>query len=138
MMNYYNVMSLLVINDEICGREWGHKMMDSSENPEEETQCFKGWDWIKLMENGEHLPSHGTCSWSKRGFFKKYFYLNGYNMDGWVYPSYRLAPEDNIRIVTTYTECPVSLEQILKYYDSKKAIQWLKDRGMTTCPLNPQ
>ena len=138
MMNYYEVTDILVLNDEVCGRSWGHIMMDSAENPGEETQCFKGWDWIKLMENGEHLPSHDTCSYGKRGLFKKRFYLNGhYNMNGWAC-LYYLKPEDNIRIVTTYTECPVSLEQILKYHDSEKAIQWLKDRGITTCPLNPR
>lgn len=139
MMNYYRVEDILVLNNEVCGRSWGYIMMDSSENPGEETRCFKGWDWIKLMENGEHLPSRGTCSWSKSGFFKKYFVLNEWNVgNGWVIPSYRLKPEDNIRVVTTYIERTVSLEQILKYHDSEKAIQWLKDRGITTCPLNPR
>ena len=138
MMNYYSIENILVINDKVCGREWGYKMMDSSENPGEETQCFKGWDWIKLMKNGEHLPSRGTCFWSKRGFFKKRFYLNVCNMAGWVCPLYSLEPEDNIRVVTTYTEYSVSLKKILEYHDSEKAIQWLKDRGMTTCPMNPQ
>ena len=136
MMNYYSVENLLVINDKVRGREWGDKMMDSSENPGEETQCFKGWDWIKLMENGGHLPSRGTCSWEKAGIFKKHFVLTGWNMGNtWIIPTYRLNPTDNIRIITTYTERDVPLEHILRYPDGQKAMQWLKDRGLTACPM---
>ena len=136
MMTYYDVDHVLTVNNEVCGKEWGRAMMDSAECPGKETQCFKGWDWLRLMAEEKHLPSKGTCNYGTEGIFKKRNVLYGYNVSDhcWGF-RFTIDPTDNIVVSTTWTERPASLQDIMKWHEGEKAIQWLKDRGLSVCPM---
>ncbi len=137
MMNYYRVKEELYFNGEKIGEQYGHTMKDKE--PEFDTEVYSGADLLQSIKDTGHFPEklRGLASCGTR-----LFYCNQYTLCAWGIGfngiCRNLNKEDTIIYTIKYTEETPSIKEILEYSDGMKAIQWLKDRGMTTCPLNPQ
>lgn len=42
---------------------------------------------------------------------------------------------DEVSIRTIYKEIPLTLQEIMQKFDADLVIQYLKERGLTACPL---
>lgn len=42
---------------------------------------------------------------------------------------------DSLTIERHYESCDITLKELLEYYSADECIQYLKDRGMTACPI---
>jgi len=137
MMNYYRVKEELYFNNEKIGVQYSHTMKD--EEPEFDTELYSGADLLQSIKDTGHLPGKflGLASWEARLFHRNQYVLRGWGI-GFNGISRNLNKNDIIVYTIKYTEETPSIKEILQYSDGMKAIQWLKDRGMTTCPLNPQ
>lgn len=137
MMNYYSVKEELYFNGEKIGEQYSHTMKD--EAPEFEVKLYSGAELLQNIKDTEHFPKklRGLATWEARLFHRNQYVLRAWGI-GFNGISRNLNKNDNIFYTITYTKENPSIKEILQYSDGMKAIQWLKDRGMTTCPINPQ
>jgi len=137
MMNYYSIKEELYFNGEKIGEQYSYTMKD--EEPEFDTELYSGADLLQSIKDTEHLPEklRGLATWEARLFHRNQYVLRAWGI-GFNGISRNLNKEDTIVYTIKYTKETPSIKKILEYPDGMKAIQWLKDRGITTCPLNPQ
>lgn len=137
MMNYYSVKEELYFNNEKIGEQYGHTMRD--EEPEFDTELYSGTDLLQSIKDTGHLPEkfRGLATWEARLFHRNQYVLRAWGI-GFNGISRNLNKNDIVVYIIKYTKENPSIKEILQYSDGMKAIQWLKDRGITTCPMNPQ
>lgn len=137
MMNYYSVKEELYFNNEKIGEQYGHTMRD--EGPEFDTELYSGAELLQSIKDTGHFPEklRGLASCGTRLFHRNQYVLNAWGI-GFNGICRNLNKEDIIVYTIKYTKENPSIKEILQYPDGMKAIQWLKDRGITTCSLNPQ
>lgn len=137
MMNYYRVKEQLYFNGEKIGEQYGYTMKD--EEPEFDTELYSGTDLLQNIKDTGHLPKklRGLASWETRLFHRNQYILRAWGID-FNGVSRELNKTDVVIYEIIYEKQTPSIKTILDYSDGDKAIQWLKDRGMTVCPLNPQ
>ena len=136
MMNYYSVKEELYFNDEKIGEQYGYTMKD--EEPKFDTKIYNGVELLQSIKDTGHFPGklRGLASWETRLFHHNQYILHAWGM-GFNGISRKLNKNDTIVYTIKYTKEIPSIKEILEYHNGEKAIQWLKDRGMTTCPRNP-
>lgn len=137
MMNYYRVKKELFFNGEKIGEVYGYTMKDTSLNSRSE--YYSGAELLQNIIDVGHLPNdfQGIADWEKRILHRGYV-LHGWGMD---FSGIRrvLHEEDRIVCKIEYEEMTPSIQEVMEYPNGEKAIQWLKDRGITACPMvNPQ
>ena len=77
---------------------------------------------------GHHI--YGTCHYLTT--FKKRPVI-GLSFDGITTKHYKIF--ETISVRTIYKEVQLSLMEIMKKFNSELVIQYLKERGLTTCPF---
>lgn len=137
MMNYYRVVEELFLNDEKIGVQRGYTMKDT--NPTPRSEYYSGAKLLQNIIDIGYLPDdfRGIATWEKRILHRGYV-LHGWGID---FNGVRrvLHEEDRIVYKIKYEEMMPSIQEVMEYSDGTKAIQWLKDRGITACPMiNPQ
>lgn len=137
MMNYYRVKEEVIFNGEKIGEKYWYTMKNT--DPASRSEYYSGAELLQNIIDVGHLPEdfQGIATWEKRTFHRGYA-LHGWGID---FNGIRrvLHEEDRIVYKIKYKEMTPSIQKIMEYPDGAKAIQWLKDRGITTCPMiNPQ
>lgn len=137
MMNYYRVKEELFFNDEKIGEQYGYTMKDTIPTPRSE--YYSGAELLQNIIDVGYLPDdfQGIASWEKRIIHRGYV-LHGLGID---FGGIRkvLHEEDRIVYKIKYEERTPSIQEVMEYHNGAKAIQWLKDRGITACPMvNPR
>lgn len=137
MMNYYRVKKELFFNGEKIGEVCGYTMKDT--NPNSRSEYYSGAELLQNIIDVGHLPNdfQGIADWEKRILHRGYV-LYGWGMD---FSGIRrvLHEEDRIVYKVKYEEMTPSIQEVMEYPNGEKAVQWLKDRGITACPMiNPQ
>ena len=137
MMNYYRVKEEVIFNEEKIGVEYGYTMKE--EEPQNEVKIYCGAELLESIRSTGYLPERfcGLATWEKRLFHRNQYVLRAWGI-GFNGISRELKKTDKVIYKITYEKQTPSIKTILDYPDGEKAIQWLKDRGITTCPLNPQ
>lgn len=137
MMNYYRMKEEIFFNEERIGVQYWHTMR--AEEPQNEVELYCGAELLESIRSTGHLPEElrGLVSWETRLFHRNKYILRAWGV-GFNGISRELEKTDKVIYKITYEKQTPSIKTILDYSDGDKAIQWLKDRGMTTCPLNPQ
>lgn len=130
MMNYYSVVEEVIFNEERIGVECGHTMTEKE--PQNEIKLYYGAELLESIKNTGHLPEKflGIATWDKI-FQRVIFRAWGVGFNG---VSRKIEKTDKVIYKITYEMQTPSIKTILDYPDGEKAIQWLKDRGMTICP----
>lgn len=133
MMNYYRVKEEVIFNEEKIGVEYGYTMRE--EEPQNEVKTYCGAELLESIRNTGYLPEKfcGLATWETRFFHRNQYFLRTWGI-GFNGVSRKLEKTDKIIYKVTYEEQTPSIKTILDYPDGDKAIQWLKDRGMTICP----
>lgn len=132
MLHYYRVLYTTYNNEVNVGNSRGFIIADESEVKEETIPIT----WENLEEvnynYGLNLPFN---IWDfKRGRIISFFEggltdKNRRDIKEWK------TPELNMKLVITYEVMPCSLNDILNYWDSEKAIQYLRERNLS-CPID--
>ena len=93
-------------------------------------------DNITFEECYEWLQNHRLCGirWDRSIFNKKRIRV----MRSWYYDVWDVYKDfKTISYKCVFTECPnVTLEEIFKHFPADQCIQYMKERGMTVCPMN--
>ena len=133
MMNYYRIKEEIFFNEERIGVQYWHSIREEELQNEVKTYC--GAELLESIRNTGHLPEklRGLVSWETRLFHRNQYTLRAWGV-GFNGISRKLEKTDKIIYKVTYEEQTPSIKTILDYPDGDKAIQWLKDRGMTICP----
>lgn len=137
MMNYYRVKEELFFNGEKIGEQCGYTMKDT--NSTSRSEYYSGAELLQNIIDTECLPDdfQGIATWEKRILHRGYV-LYGWGM-GFNPIRKVLHEEDRIVYKIKYEEMMPSIQEVMEYSNGEKAIQWLKDRGITACPMaNPQ
>lgn len=133
MMNYYRAKEEIFFNGEKIGADYGYTMRE--EEPQNDVELYCGTELLESIRSTGHLPEKfcGLASWEARLFHRNQYILHAWGI-GFNGVSRKLEKTDKIIYKVTYEEQTPSIKTILDYPDGDKAIQWLKDRGMTICP----
>lgn len=133
MMNYYRVKEELYFNGEKIGEQYGYTMKD--EEPKSGTELYSGADLLQNIKDTGHFPEklRGLASWETRLYYRHQYALRAWGI-GFNGVSRKLEKTDKVIYKIKYEKQTPSIKTILDYPDGDKAIQWLKDRGMTVCP----
>ena len=132
MLHYYRVLFATYNNGVKVGNTSGFIIADESEVKEKTIPIT--WENLKEVyyNFGLELPFN---IWDfKRGRVISFFEgcltdKNRRDIKEWK------TPELNIKLVITYEVIPCSLNDILNYWDSEKAIQYLRERNLS-CPID--
>ena len=137
MMNYYRVKKELYLNGEKIGEQYGYTMKDT--DTASRSEYYSGAELLQNIIDTGCLPNdfQEIASWEKRIIHRGYvIYGWGMNFGG---IRRVLHEEDKIVCKIKYEERTPSIQEVMEYPNGAKAIQWLKDRGITACPMaNPQ
>lgn len=137
MMNYYRVKKELFFNGEKIGEQYVYTMKDT--DPASRSEYYSGAELLQNIIDTGHLPDdfQNVASWEKRIIHRGYvIYGWGIGFNG---TRRVLHEEDKIVCKIEYEEMMPSIQEVMEYPNGEKAIQWLKDRGITACPMaNPQ
>ena len=94
-------------------------------------------DNITFEECYEWLQEHHLCGvrWDRTLFNKQKIIrvMRNWSWEDWdVYKDFK-----TISYKRVLTECPdVTLEEIFKHFPADQCIRYMKERGMTVCPMN--
>lgn len=132
MLHYYRVLYTTYNNGVEVGSSLGFTIADENEIKEETIPIT----WENLEEvyynHGSNLPFN---YWNfKRGHVISFFegaFCDKNRRD----IHERKTPILNMKLIITYKVVPCSLNDILKYWDSEKAIQYLRERNLS-CPID--
>lgn len=130
MLKLYDQRHRLLINGEEFGSwHYGTFLYDTTE-AEDYTVKDKDWSWLYQHSRLFHNTLYNVKK-SKKGYSLVHYMEFGYIFASWKkkYKDFKFTLE------VTYKECNQPIEFILKYPDCDKAIQYLKERGMTMCPM---
>ena len=132
MLHYYRVLYTTYNNGVKVGNTSGFTIADESEVKEETIPIT--WENLEEVyyDYGLKLPFNYYNS--KRGrvisFFEGAFCdKNRRDIKEWK------TPELNMKLIITYEVMPCSLNDILNYWNSEKAIQYLRERNLS-CPID--
>ena len=133
MMNYYRVKEELYFNGEKIGEQYGYTMRNKE--PTSDVELYGGDDLLQSIKDTGHFPEklRGLASWETRPFRRNQYILRAWGI-GFNGISRKLNETDAVIYEITYEKQIPSIKTILDYPDGEKAIQWLKDRGMTISP----
>lgn len=132
MLHYYRVLYTTYNNEVKVGNTSGFTIADESEVKEETIPIT--WKNIEEVYHDHGLSLAFNLWHFKRGrvisfcdgiFVEK----NRRDIKEWKTPTL------NIKLVITYEIFPCSLNTILNYWDSEKAIQYLRERNLS-CPID--
>lgn len=132
MLHYYRVLFTTYNNGVKVGNTSGFVIADENEIKEKTIPIT--WENLKEVyyNFGLELPFN---IWDfKRGRVISFFEgcltdKNRRDIKEWK------TPELNMKLVITYEVIPCSLNDILNYWDSEKAIQYLRERNLS-CPID--
>lgn len=132
MLHYYRVLYTTYNNGVKVGYTSGFTIADESEVKEETIPIT----WENLEEvYYNYGPNFPFNYWNfKRGRVISFFegaFCDKNRRD----IHERKTPELNMKLVITYKVVPCSLNDILNYWDSEKAIQYLRERNLS-CPID--
>lgn len=130
MLKVYTVKSYVSIN----GEEWQHVGIDghatSADDPTEKI-FFEDFTFNQCYEYVKRKGLDGI--WRSETFFRKRPMLY---IGKWFYEAKSYTYFDTISYKYVYDEWKdVSLEWIMKHLSANQCIQYLKERGMTACPI---
>lgn len=132
MLHYYRVLYTIYNNGVNVGESWDFTIADENEIKEKTIPIT--WENLKEVyyNYGTNFPFN---YWNfKRGriisFFKGAFRdKNRRDIHE------RKTPVLDMKLVITYKVCHCSLNDIINYWDSEKAIQYLRERNLS-CPID--
>ena len=132
MLHYYRVLYTTYNNGVKVGRTDGFTIADENEIKEKTIPIT--WENLKEVYY-DYGPNFPFNYWNfKRGRVISFFEgcltdKNRRDIKEWKTPTL------NIKLVITYEIFPCSLNDILNYWDSEKAIQYLRERNLS-CPID--
>lgn len=138
-INFWNKTSTLYINGVACARKRNIILAHG-----EQTDSAQFFD--ELTDEAQRVLTDSFCLHSWRTLFKRRPYFENdplgwdYSTRGWnkvaVHDGKIFADEiKTIEVKTTYTICPnVSMKNLFDY-PAQLVVDYLKERGITTCPL---
>lgn len=132
MLQYYRILYTTYRNDVNVGNSCGFAIVDENEAKEETISIT--WENLKEIywDYGCQLPFN---IWNfKRGRVLSFFegaFRDKNRRD----IHERKTPALDIKLVITYEVRRCSLNDILNYWDSEKAIQYLRERNLS-CPID--
>lgn len=102
---------------------------------EEASTSTKTWTFTNLKEAIDSLPAGADIfKWTWKMPFRKEFY--GLEVESKPFMWSSLDKKPHILVVEySYVPYNASLNKIFNYHDSIIAIQYLKERGLTVCPI---
>ena len=113
------------------------EVIEERENLPYEEIIIDSWSWEDVMDYLNVKSLSGL--YSGRTTFRGIPYFSCNNLDSY-YGPYEEFRKNSFKTFTykrVYTENKdASLEHIMKEFPAEKCIQYLKERGITTCPIN--
>lgn len=95
----------------------------------------KKWEYTNLKEAMEApLAGLGIYTWTRKKLFKKEFYGLEVESEPFMWNSLDKKPHTLV-VEYSYVPYEASLNEIFGYHDATIAIQYLKERGLTVCPI---
>ena len=86
------------------------------------------WDNITQFYKSHSLKCNFNLWESKKGKLISFFDFNIFKKETWDIKEWK--NDLNLLVVWEYEEYKPTIDSILKYYDSEKAIKYLKERGI--------
>lgn len=129
MLKFYRIVYYTYHNDAEVGVKTGRALIDETEVPPEKTIDIT---WENLTEIYQQYG--GVFPWNiwnfKRGRIVSFFDAKILNKNTWDIKEWK-SPL-NMKLTIQYKEMtPPSIDEVLKWYDSTKAIQYLREHGLT-------
>lgn len=127
MKAFYRFTTIFYNGEILCERRTNFHL---AEEIPEKSEEHGGWD---LLEWAHHncLTRDVALETNRKGFRRF-----GHSGDFIPIATEKKNPEIDIVIVNEYDEAHPSIQGILNYRDGEKAIQYLKERGLTVCPMS--
>ena len=123
MLTYYLVFYSTLYNGQVINNNIGHVILD--ETAATETQHIPiTWENLNTIYN-EYGLSCAFNIWNCRKGRKIEFFSWRSAIKEWK------TTDSNLELRISYTPYNASIEEILKYHDGNKAIQYLVERGLT-------
>ena len=131
MLKVYTVSSYVSID----GSDWQNVGVDGYTISDDEPTEKILFENFTLEQCYEYLQGKGLDGiWRSQTFFKRKPMLY---IGEWLYEAKRYTSFNTISYKYVYTEREnVSLSWIMKHLSAEQCIQYLKERGITTCPMN--
>ena len=126
MLKAYLVKTYIAVNDkpkqEVCGYGYG---LTEEELPRVVTTS---WSFQDCFENKLPTPSvvHGTTLFRKRPYVELEYSWDWHD---------RYYNFDSLTVERHYEPYDITLNELFKEYSADESIQYLKERGMTACPI---
>lgn len=99
------------------------------------TSAPKRWEYTNLKEAMEApLAGLGIYTWTWKKLFKKEFYGLEVESKPFMWSSLDKKPHTLV-VEYNYVPYEASLNEIFDYRDATIAIQYLKERGLSICPI---
>ncbi len=132
MLHYYRVFYTTYNNEVKVGSYCGFTIADENEIKEETIPIT--WENLEEVYHDHGLSLAFNLWHFKRGRVISFFEgcltdKNRRDIKEWKTPTF------NIKLVITYETFPCSLNDILNYWNSEKAIQYLRERNLS-CPID--
>lgn len=125
MKAFYQFITVFYNGEFLCDRRINLQLAD--EIPEN-SQEHGSWDLLERARNND-LTRDIAVKTNRKGLRRF-----GHYDDFVPIATEKKNPEIDILIIIEYKEVHPSIQGILNYHNGEKAIQYLKERGLTVCP----
>lgn len=127
MKAFYRFITVFYNGEFLCDR---HANLQLAEEIPENSQEHGSWDLLEWAHHN-NLTENVAVETNRKGLRRFGYYDSLLPL-----ATEKKNPEIDIVILNEYEEVYPSIQDILNYRNGEKAIQYLKERGLTVCPMS--
>ena len=127
MKAFYQFITAFYNGEFLCSR---HTNLQLAEEIPEQSEQHGSWDLLEWAHHN-NLTRDIAVETNRKGLRRF-----GHYDDFIPITTEKKNPEIDIVIINEYEEVHPSIQDILNYRNGEKAIQYLKERGLTVCPMS--
>ena len=127
-MECYRCRSKIYNNNVLVGVRVGSYFLCEKDKKPDDGSLLLNWDNIAQFYKSHSLKCNFNLWESKKGKSISFFDFNIFKKETWDIKEWK--NDLNLLVVWEYEEYKPTIDSILKYYDSEKAIKYLKERNL--------
>ena len=127
-MECYRCKSKTYNNNVLIGVRVGSYFLCEKDKKPDDGSLLLNWDNISQFYKSHSLKCSFNLWELKKGKSISFFNFNIFKKETWDIKEWK--DDLNLLVVWEYEEYKPTIDSILKYYDSEKAIKYLKERGI--------
>lgn len=127
-MECYRCKSKIYHNNILIETRVGSYFLCEEDKKPEDGTSILNWDNVSQFYKSHSLKCNFNLWETKRGKLISFFNFNIFKKETWDIKEWK--NDLNLLIVWEYEEYKPTIDSILKYYDSEKAIKYLKERNL--------